>query len=82
MSKIDEKVVKMSFDNKQFETETHRSITTLGRLKDAIMSIPETTGLDRVLGKLTTGDFLKIGALSGGIVLLKKGINRIGIVGL
>lgn len=78
MSKIDEKVVKMSFDNKQFETETHRSITTLGRLKDAIMSIPETTGLDRVLGKLTTGDFLKIGALSGGIVLLKKGINGIG----
>lgn len=78
MSKIDEKVVKMSFDNKQFETESHRSITTLGRLKDAIMSIPEATGLDKVLGKLTTGDFLKIGALSGGIALLKKGINGIG----
>lgn len=78
MSKIDEKVVKMSFDNKQFETESHRSITTLGRLKDAIMSIPESTGLDKVLGKLTTGDFLKIGALSGGIALLKKGINGIG----
>lgn len=78
MSKIDEKVVKMSFDNKQFETESHRSITTLGRLKDAIMSIPEATGLDRVLGKLTTGDFLKIGALTGGIALLKKGIGGIG----
>ena len=78
MSKIDEKVVKMSFDNKQFETETHRSITTLGRLKDAIMSIPEATGLDKVLGKLTTGDFLKIGALTGGITLLKKGIGGIG----
>ena len=78
MSKIDEKVVKMSFDNKQFETESHRSITTLGRLKDAIASIPEATGLDKVLGKLTTGDFLKIGALTGGIALLKKGINGIG----
>lgn len=78
MSKIDEKVVKMSFDNKQFETESHRSITTLGRLKDAIMSIPEATGLDKVLGKLTTGDFLKIGALTGGIKLLKDGINGIG----
>lgn len=78
MSKIDEKVVKMSFDNKQFETETHRSITTLGRLKDAIMSIPEATGLDKVLGKLTAGDFLKIGALTGGIKLLKDGINGIG----
>lgn len=78
MSKIDEKVVKMSFDNKQFETESHRSITTLGRLKDAIMSIPEATGLDKVLGKLTTGDFLKIGALGAGIKLLKDGINGIG----
>lgn len=78
MSKIDEKVVKLSFDNKQFESESHRSITTLGRLKDAIMSIPEATGLDKVLGKLTTGDFLKIGALTGGIKLLKDGINGIG----
>lgn len=78
MSKIDEKVVKLSFDNKQFESESHRSITTLGRLKDAIMAIPEATGLDRVLGKLTAGDFLKIGALTGGIKLLKDGINGIG----
>lgn len=36
MSSIDERVVKMQFDNAQFETGVSKSLRTLGRLKEAL----------------------------------------------
>ena len=78
MSKnIDEQVVKLTFDNKDFERPAKQSTNTLGRLKDATVDVTNSIsgGLSQAISRLNFGDLLKVGGLAGGLVLLKNGIN-------
>lgn len=48
MSEIDERVVEMRFDNKEFEKNVQTSITTLDKLKAALKLEGSTKGLDEL----------------------------------
>lgn len=80
MSKtIDEQVVKLTFDNRGFESNANKSATTLGRVKDAAEDLKNVigVGLSSALQRLNVTDLLKVGGLAGGLTLLKKGINEL-----
>lgn len=79
MPNVDERVVKMTFDNKDFETNAKKSTTTLGRLKDAIGDLASSTGsgLQGALSKLDFSDLLKIGGVTAGIHTLKSAFNSL-----
>lgn len=88
MSKhIEENVVKISFDNKDFEKnikQSEKSIDgfkgALGGLKDTIVQIPAdvVNGLTNVLQNMNIGDIIGTGAILGGIALVNNGIKGIG----
>lgn len=77
MPNIDERVVKMTFDNSEFEPQAKKSSTTLGRLKDALTELTSVAGngLGNVMSKLDFKDLLKIGAGTTGIIALRKGLE-------
>ena len=88
MSKhIEENVVKISFDNKDFEKnikQSEKSIDdfkgALGGLKDTIVQIPAdvVNGLTNVLQNMNIGDIIGTGSILGGIALVTNGIKGIG----
>lgn len=69
--KIDEQIVKMLFDNSQFESEAQKTISTLGRLKqttedfgqDAYAMDPLINALAAVGGKFSALETIATGAL-------------------
>lgn len=80
MSKtVDEQVVKLTFDNRGFESNANKSATTLGRVTDAANDLKNAigSGLSTALQRLNVTDLLKVGGLAGGLTLLKRGINEL-----
>ena len=45
---IDQKVVEMRFDNRQFESNVHTTMSTLGKLKQALRLDGATRGMEEV----------------------------------
>ena len=88
MSKhVEENIVKISFDNKDFEKnikQSEKSVDSfkgaLGGLKDTIVQIPAdiVSGLTNVLQNMNIGDIIGTGAILGGIALVNNGIKGIG----
>lgn len=88
MSKhVEENIVKISFDNKDFEKnikQSEKSVNTftgsLGNLKDTVVQIPAdiVNGLTNVLKNMNIGDIIGTGAILGGISLITSGIRGIG----
>ena len=87
-STIDERVVEMRFDNKQFEQNAKTSISTIERLKQALNFSSSTSGLDNIqrsvervnmdgLGNAVDSVKLKFSALQvAAITALSNIVNR------
>ena len=84
---VEENVVKMTFDNKNFDKnvkDSQKTVTgfdtALNELKNTAVQIPADImqGLSRVLQNVNIGDILGLGAILGGVALIKNGISGIG----
>lgn len=84
---VEENVVKMTFDNKNFDKnvkDSQKTVTgfdtALNELKNTAVQIPADImqGLSRVLQNVNIGDILGLGAILGGVALIKNGITGIG----
>lgn len=72
---VDSKVVEMSFDNSNFESNANKSISTLGKLKEALNFTNSTKGLDEInsdIGKI------KIGPLTDSVRGLRFAFDSLG----
>lgn len=76
---IDERIVEMRFDNKQFERETKKSMGTLDRLKTALKGLDSVKAFDG-LGKVSKNIQLK--GIESSLSALEKRFSTMGIVGM
>lgn len=76
---IDERVVEMRFDNKQFEKGAKETMTTLERLKSALNMSDSAKALDG-LKKATQG--ISVDGLTAGITALQERFSTLGIIGM
>lgn len=78
-AKIDERVVEMRFDNKQFEQETKRTMSTLSKLKEAL-KIP---GAEKALvGVDKAARNIHLEGIAEGVKLLSDRFSTMGIVSM
>lgn len=78
---IDERVVELRFDNKQFESATKESMTTLEKLKALITKFTKDSANSlNQLGK-TTGN-VNLSSIQQGVDALTKRFSTLGIVGM
>ena len=77
---VEENVVKMRFDNQDFDQNIQESNNTVRSFKDTLLSLPQNIqiGLSSILSNINLSDILGIGATLAGITLVKKGIVGIG----
>lgn len=77
---IEENVVKMRFDNSEFDTNVEQSNETLDKFKSTLTSLPENIyiGISNQISKINLSDILGIGATLAGIGLIKNGIVGLG----
>lgn len=80
MSKtIDEHVVEMRFDNKEFEKHAKTTMDTLTRLKVALNFTKSTRSLENLAVETKE---IKLDGIASGIELLEKRFSTMGIVGM
>ena len=80
MSKtIDEKVVEMKFDNKQFETNVQTSLSTLDKLKAKLNLTGASKGLEDVNKATKSLDFSQ---MESSLAAIEKRFSTMGIVGM
>lgn len=80
MSKvIDERIVEMRFDNKQFEEGTKKTLSTLARLKEALKFSDSSKSL-QALEK--TANNIKMDGMVSSLRSLEKRFSTLGIVGM
>lgn len=77
---IEENVVKMRFDNQEFDQNIEESQETVNKFKDTLTSLPQQIyiGLQNTLSALNLRDIIGIGAALGGIALVKNGVQSLG----
>lgn len=76
---IDERVVEMRFDNKQFESGVKESLSTLQRLKEALnfsTSKNALKGLDKAAANVS------LDGIAEGVAALERRFSTLGIVGM
>lgn len=76
---IDERVVEMRFDNKQFEQGARQTMNTLDRLKKALHLDNAAKGLDQVQ---KAAENVKLDGLISSVEFLEKRFSALGIVGM
>jgi len=76
---IDSRVVEMSFDNSKFEGNVNTSISTLGRLKNALNFDGMAKGLNDIDRAAQNVDFNQ---MSNSLSFLEKRFSTLGIVGM
>lgn len=80
MSKtVDERVVEMRFDNKQFEANVATSMSTLDKLKSSLKLGDASKGLENI--NKTTKD-ISFDSIASGVEALQKRFSTLGIVGM
>lgn len=79
MSSVDERVVEMRFDNKDFEPGAKTTLSTLEKLKQALKFDAETKGLDNLGGAING---LDVSRLTAGVESLQSRFSTLGIVGM
>lgn len=76
---IDERVVEMRFDNKQFESATSQTLGTLQKLKEALnfsKSADSLKGLEKSVSDV------RLDGIAAGVAALEKRFSVMGIVGM
>ena len=76
---IDEKVVSMRFDNKQFESNVQTSLSTLDKLKRSLNLTGATKGLEEVS---TATKSIDMSRLSSAIDTIQSRFSAMGIIGV
>lgn len=76
---IDSRVVEMRFDNKQFESGAKETMSTLGRLKEAL-KLPNTTKALEGIDKATRN--ISLDGIASGVQALQERFSTFGIVGM
>lgn len=76
---VDNRIVEMRFDNKQFEAGAKQTMGTLGKLKEAL-KLPETGKALEGLDKASKS--IKLDGISAGIEALERRFSTLGIVGM
>ena len=76
---VDERIVEMEFDNRQFESNVKTSMSTLDKLKEALNFDDAANGLDG-LGKATKN--FKFDGISDAIESVKNRFSALGIIGM
>lgn len=80
MSKtVDHRIVEMRFDNKQFETGAKETMSTLGRLKEAL-KLPNTGKALEGIDKATKN--ISLAGIASGVEALERRFSTLGIVGM
>lgn len=79
MSSVDERIVEMRFDNKDFEPGAKTTLSTLEKLKQALKFDTETKGLDNLGGAIKG---LDVSRLAEGVDALRARFSTLGIVGM
>ena len=77
---IDERVVKMQFDNAQFEKNISTSMSTLEKLKSALKLDGATKGLDQVSSRASKG--VNLDKIANSVSALENRFSTFGIVGM
>lgn len=75
---VDERVVEMRFDNKQFESGVQTSMGTLQRLKDALNFNKSAQSLNQ----LTTAVNTNFSGMSGALQVIQDRFSTMGIIGM
>ena len=79
MSSIDNRVVKMEFDNKQFESGVSTTMSTLDKLKAKLKFKDESKSLDDISNKAKNMDF---SPLASAVQTVADRFSNLGIVGM
>lgn len=79
MSSVDERVVKMVFDNSTFEKNVGTTLSTLGKLKNALKFPGAVEGLQNI-GSTAKG--ISFDAMSRGLGTVQEGFSALEIVGI
>lgn len=79
MSSVDERVVKMVFDNSTFEKNVGTTLSTLGKLKNALKFPGAVEGLQNI-GSTAKG--ISFEAMSRGLGTVQEGFSALEIVGI
>ena len=76
---IEENVVKMRFDNSEFDQNVNESNNTISNFKDTLLALPQNIymGLSNTLSGINLSNILGIGAALAGIGLVKTGITNL-----
>ena len=77
---IEENVVKMRFDNSEFDTNVEKSNETLDKFKSTLTSLPQNIyiGIQNQISRINLSDIIGIGATLAGLGLIKNGIVGLG----
>ncbi len=76
---IDERVVEMRFDNKQFEEGVKKSMKSLNKLDETINTMDESTNLDEMAKKINKMNF---DGMENSLKKLGKRFSTFGIAGM
>ena len=80
MSKsVDERVVRMEFENKTFEANAKATMSTIDKLKEKLNFTGAAKGVKEIN---TAAKSINLGALSSGVELISKRFTTLGIVGV
>lgn len=80
MSKsVDERVVRMEFENKNFEANAKATMSTIDKLKEKLNFTGAAKGVKEID---TAAKSINLGALSSGVELISKRFTTLGIVGV
>lgn len=80
MSKsVDERVVRMEFENKNFEANAKATMSTIDKLKEKLNFTGAVKGVKEID---TAAKSINLGALSSGVELISKRFTTLGIVGV
>lgn len=79
MAIIDERVVKMTFDNSDFQEPAEESLSTLDKLKESLSQFPDewSPGLSNVAEKLQGIGNITFNGLLDGLDLVSDGISKL-----
>lgn len=79
MASVDEQVVKMRFDNSQFEQGANKSIGTLDRLKQALKMDGASKGFEDLNRSIND---MRLDNIAAGVEALEKKFSALGIAGM